>query len=60
MDKTLFEELGIEDFDELEEQKAIDAEGPDGTGEEPHPMGPWGKKPTTDATDDPNWIGEEN
>jgi hypothetical protein len=32
-----------------------DIEGPDGTGDEPHPAGPWGTLPE-DATDDEKWL----
>ena len=32
-------------------------EGPDGTGEPPHPAGPWGELPD-DATDTDEWTAD--
>ena len=35
-------------FDEESEKLEIAKDGPDGTGDQPHPMGPWGQKPEAD------------
>ena len=38
-----------------EDEELNPEDQPDGTGEPPHPAGPWGELPE-DSTDDPKWT----